>query len=166
VQEASRRARRRDSPFNSAAGGAAAGALLFAAHGRPVPQGAIVCAAIGAGGHAFSDWLGMEGGIKGLLISLDLLDEDAEEREAAAARAAVKAAAKAAAAAEDSASNRFWSWAKQYAPLTKMSDAEWAAHQRLYADKMEAAAQGGRLAVEERRRREAETQGDGGASGR
>ena len=68
-----------DAPLNSGLGGAATGALLFAAHGASPQRGAALCGILGFTGHIVLT-AGLEHGdaaLRRVLIGLELLDPSA-----------------------------------------------------------------------------------------
>jgi hypothetical protein len=128
VQETVRRARCKDGPLNSALGGAATGALLFAAHGAAVPRGAAIVGALGAAGHWAADQLALERGFRSLLVAWDLLDESAVPKPAKPPAPLPPNVGAGAAAAPEKPS--MWQRLRPYYPVRKMTEEEWEAHQR------------------------------------
>lgn len=132
VQEGTRRVRRRDDPVNSALGGAAAGALLFASHGAAAPRGAVICAAIGAAAHWTSDALSWDRATRGTLISMGLLDPTAlparplPHKMSTEGNTSVDDGDKLDAKTEERVG--FWEKIRPYLPIRKMTDAEYDEH--------------------------------------
>jgi len=126
VQESSRRVRCTDSPLNSALGGAATGALLFASHGAAPPRGAVICATLGAGAHWAYDKLDMDHSVRSGLVAWGMLDPAAlpPRKPPPPASTSEKEGS-----GSDASGTSWMEWVRPYLPLRKMTDAEWEAHQ-------------------------------------
>lgn len=129
--------------MNSALGGAATGALLFASHGAAPPRGAVIVGSLAAAGHWAADQLALERGFRSLLVAWDLLDESAVPKsvEPPATPPQPKALSDAATPEKPS----MWQRLRPFFPVRKMTEEEWEAHQKKQA---EAEARARRAAME------------------
>lgn len=129
-----RRGRCKDSPLNSAVGGAATGALLFASHGAAAPRGAVICGAMGAAGHWAVDKVNFEQNYRKLLIAWGLLDPSAAPKTTPKPpQAPVLASGDGTSeksSGEVASDNGFWKRLRPYYPIRKLNDEEWEQHQR------------------------------------
>ena len=149
VQEGSRTVRCQDSPLNSAIGGAATGALLFASHGASAPRGAVICSALGAAAHWSADKIQLDHSFRSLLIAWGLLDESAAPPKplvavepSFTASTSPKIDLPEAAAVTDSESKRglgLWQRMRPHFPIRKLTDEEWTVHLKKQAQAEEIA---------------------------
>lgn len=129
-QELSRRARCTHSPLNSAVGGAATGALLFAAHGAAPPRGAVICGTAGAALHWAGQKIDFQHSFPSLLAAWGLLDESAVPPPRPQAK-------KNTGEVDIDTSPAWWRRVRTYMPFRKMSDEEWEEYQRKKKEEME-----------------------------
>ena len=88
-------------------------------------KGAAICAALGGAAHWAAARVDLSGGLRGMLVSMDLLDQDAPP---AAAAGPEGAGGEAGGAAGQPASDGWWDRLLPYLPLRKFSDEEWEAY--------------------------------------
>jgi hypothetical protein len=115
AQEAARAVRCDNSPANSAVGGAATGAALFALNGASAPRGALLCAAFASSLHWASDRWNLEGGVRRWLQARGLLDKQLGPGERPAGALPEGA---------ERPEPIYMVWAQRYLPLTKMTKEE------------------------------------------
>ncbi|GAB4818017.1 hypothetical protein N2152v2_005063 [Parachlorella kessleri] len=140
-----------DSVANSVAAGAGTGALLFKLHGGHPVKGAAVCAALGGAASWAGRKVDFSHGLRGVLVSMDLLDADSPQQKASAQQATAAAAAAAAAGREDGAENdapsSWFDWVAPLLPVKKFTDEEWEEYKRsqdeMQRKRIEVALEGG-----------------------
>jgi hypothetical protein len=98
--------------------------------GRPALPGAVICAVLSGGTHWVSDSVGFRGGLRGVLISMDLLDEDLE----ASMHSGAGGVGQQGGNEGPSALAEWWQWARHYMPIRKLTDEEWEVHQAKQKD--------------------------------
>ena len=127
----------KDSPINSAIGGAATGALLFASHGAAPPRGAVICGALGAAGHWATDKANLEVNFRRLLIAWGLLDPSAAPKsEHPGIQVSVAPKVTSIEGNKNKENNTIggkvssmWQQLRPYFPIRKLTDEEWEQHQ-------------------------------------